>query len=259
MDLEAWECWPVLACDPDCEDRLNELGDELRLNVERQAAYWLWALSGRRYGVCPVRVWPCRETCAESPEWAGVVRGPGQSLVNLSCGACAGVCGCSEVSELIIPHTRAVRVVDLGDGVVRDPASVVAVFDHRRIVRVDGGAWPVCQDWAAGGSWSLTVEVGHPLPPGAGLMAGRLACELARACAGDSGCGLPEGVQSVSRQGVTLSFQDQQQVFDGFGWSTGLGDVDRWLRMLTQPARGLARVIIPDRGRPSVRSWPVSV
>src|SRR3546814_14899634 len=64
---------------------------------------------------------------------------------------------------------------------------------------------------AAGGeadTWSILYNRGYPVPAGGQVAAGLLAVELAKAACGDKSCGLPQRVQAITRQGVTIAVLD---------------------------------------------------
>src|ERR1700742_1225507 len=71
---------------------------------------------------------------------------------------------------------------------------------------------PPCQDYnlPAGqiGTWTVTYTIGTPVPDLVNFAAGLYACEIAKALVGDKSCGLPERVQQVARQGVSVTFMD---------------------------------------------------
>ena len=120
------------------------------------------------------------------------------------------------------------------------------------LVRVDGGVWPRCSNLLADptdvGSFVVTYQAGYPVPAGTGLITSLLACELALAlCQADS-CRLPRRVQSMTRQGVTISFSDLD---DG---RTGLPEVDMWVSAQRRPPRR-ATVWSPDVVVPRQTTW----
>lgn len=74
---------------------------------------------------------------------------------------------------------------------------------------------------------TVTGTMGIPTPPGGQVAAAQLACELAKAMCGDSSCALPERVQSVSRQGITMTILDQFEDLDE--GKTGIWLIDAWV------------------------------
>jgi len=191
----------------------------------------LWAMSGRRFGLCTLTVRPCRQACAGGPadaagwwQWTGSSSGgwgPWPRFyrgvwTNVVCGTCTGGCGCSQVSQVRLPSPVAAVTEVVIDGHAL-PADAYRVDDRRLLVRTDGGEWPACQDWAADagqpGTWSVTVQVGEQVPDLGRLAVGELAGELARAMVCPEKCALPRQVQALSRQGVSMQFPDPAQVF----------------------------------------------
>lgn len=253
VDMPCWEGELDWSC---CDTDPGLLPSGQRLALEEQAVYFLWAATGRRFGLCPRTYRPCRKEC--NSYWGGgwqPWKTSGDDWVNLSCGKCPGTCGCDTVSEVVIPHTQAVSAVEI-DGIPWEPCGLVVVYDHRRIVRVDGGEWPTCQNLSAidgPGTWSITVLQGTPWPPGFLSIAGLLACEMSKACLGLDGCQLPKRIQTITRQGVTVGFQDS---FDGLAMlRTGIWELDAWIEAARFRNKGSARIVSPDVSRPAELTW----
>jgi hypothetical protein len=105
-------------------------------------------------------------------------------------------------------------------------------------------------------TWSVTYQQGKPVPVGGQIAAGLLACELAKAACGDKSCGLPQRVQSITRQGVTVAVLD---AFDDIDTGhTGIWLIDSWVASVTKRPRRW-RVLSPDRRQPTVgrvQTWP---
>lgn len=248
-------CWPVEVCDDCCTDAIESLSEDQAASLEGLAAYLLWKATGSRYGLCEETYRPCRIECGMQGGLPTPQRVNGDWL-NLSCGSCRGKCGCDNVSEVVIPNVHEVVRVRV-DGVELDPESVVAVYDHRRIVRVDGLSWPGCQNLSVidgPGAWSITVMQGTPLPDGAAFVAGILLCELAKACTGDDTCRLPRRVQTITRQGVTIGFQDQ---FEGLSdMRLGIWEIDAFIEASRTSIFRQPSITSPDRPRPPRLTWP---
>lgn len=138
--------------------------------------------------------------------------------LNLTCGnGCADdSCSCSYVSEAILPEpVTSVTQVKV-DGVVLS-STAYRVDDFRKLVRVDGGQWPLCNDLTKDdtqtGTWSVTVQFGEAVPTLGQLALGELACQLAKLLSGNPDCELPSPVQQLVRQGVTMNFIDPNEIF----------------------------------------------
>lgn len=186
----------------------------------------LWALSGRRFGLCEVTLRPCRRDCYDGrfyddfgPPWTGARSYPQPALIggqwfNLTCGSCSD-CACGTVSEALLPapvHSIVEVKVD-GTPLV---TGAYRVDNNRLLVRTDGGRWPRCNDLtradSEAGTWSVSARFGEVPPEGAALAMGELACEIAKAADGQD-CRLPAGVQQLVRQGVTISYPDVGELF----------------------------------------------
>jgi hypothetical protein len=252
--------WPLLfACGTDaagCE-HLDSLAASGRAAFEQMAVDYLWNWTGRKFGPCDVLLRPCRTDCAEgrSTYWGAsgsrgsspygtpwtpvLIRG---EWLNIGCGACGDDCSCSSVSSLVLPGPVTAVLEVIIDGVVLDP-SAYRVDDYRFLVRQDGG---ICLPAGSEGTWTVRYRRGVPVPGGGQIAAGRLACELARAACGDKTCGLPQRVQTVTRQGVTIAMLD---AFDDVDKGhTGIWIIDSWVASVTRQPRSMT-VISPDRRR----------
>lgn len=230
------------------EDPQTEAEAAAQATFEAVATEYLWHWTGRRYGLCPVVLRPCRADCLPSTFWGnssspsgwGGVLNPALvagSWVNLSCGACAPLagCGCSldstKALELPGPVAEVTEVVI--DGAVLAEASWR--LDGNVLWRVDGRAWPSCQylerDLTEEGTWSIAYTRGVAVPMGGQIAAGLLACELAKAACRDSSCALPQRVQTITRQGVTVAMLD---AFDDIeNGHTGIWVIDSWIASVT--------------------------
>lgn len=204
------------------------------------ASEMLWSMSGRQFsGGCESTV-----TLRESPRggycWADIawplidgyygwwpVRGPwrggsGRRVVALPDPPVTAV------SSVTVDGTPVEYWVTLPAGLVR---------------RADGAAWP------ADGTLNITYSHGVPPPIGGRQSAVTLAVELAKAITSDPSCKLPQRLQTVSREGVTVGFQDSFESLDK--GRTGIWSIDAWLASVN-PA-GLtrrARVWTPELARP---------
>lgn len=160
--------WPV---DEGCAPK-EAAGDERWATAVDLARQVLWALTGRRFGVCPAvyRV-PGGEpevcTPCSSPRWR-VVHLPGP------------------VWEVTGVYDAQGAEVDLH------------VFYGWRVRAVPGG-------------WVEYLK-GEPVPRGAGQMVGTLAAELFLQCIGDRRCRLPRNASSATRQGVSVQFPDPVEI-----------------------------------------------
>ena len=244
--------WPVdySTCN-ECEP-LTALAPDERAKFEQIAADMMWAWSDRLFGVCDVVVRPCRANCAGAPSaptfwgrgpYAGAERAWSPVLIagvmhNIGCG-CAGLCSCAEEGPTSLRLPGPVQAVTevLIDGDVVPPESYRVMYS-RLLVRTDGGVWPACQNLVADATTDLdTFQVsyrkGVPVPVGGQMATGILACELAKAYCNDATCRLPQRLQTVTRQGVTIGFQDSFEDLKEGG--TGIWAIDSWITTITKP------------------------
>lgn len=242
---------------------------------EQRAAEILWEWTGRRFGVCEVTVRPCQEGCggrsATSTFWG---RGPrydpmfprfglgGQTTggwmpvllagewFNIGCG-CTGGCRCGVDPRYALrlpgPIGSVTSVVIDGETL---PPTAYRVDGGQMLVRTDGEMWPKCQDLHANpgepNTFSVTYKRGVPVPVGGQIAAGRLACEMALADCGSEDCALPERMQSMTRQGISIGV-----TLDGETWdsSTSIWAIDSWVAAVNRPRpfAGAYSVDVPSR------------
>lgn len=168
-----------------------------------------YELSGRRWpGSCLDTVRPgCVSIDPKLPRHAGIRGACSCSAAGYHYAACCGP------SEIRLPNEPVTSIVEVKvDGVVLDP-SLFRVDQYRWLVRLpdpDGTrrSWPCCQRLdlpsTEPGTFELTETYGTPPPPLGKMAVAELACEFARACAGDEKCRLSPRAISVARQGVTV-------------------------------------------------------
>ena len=262
--------WPLLGCE-DCTDLTaldpeeGEGGGEgpvpvSREDIEAMATAFLWNWTGKRFGLCEVEVRPQRQDCygatyrgaagttssgSGSQPWQPVLLGG--EWFNIGCGSCGDRCGCSSVSSIRLPGP-----VDSIESVTVDgevlPVDAYRVDNRKILVRQDGGEWPVCNDLGKPptepGTWQVVYNQGVPVPRGGQVAAGVLACEFAKAVCQSNDCRLPQRIQTVTREGVTVGVLDP---FDGIDLGrTGIWLIDSWVASVTKaPAR--STVHSPDR------------
>lgn len=204
--------WPVdTTCLPEITD---ENARALRDAIDT-AVLVLWALTGRRFGICPAEyVLPPASggTCPPDPrlidgQWHNLVPGAGRD-VSLP-GPVDSITAVEDEAgaPLTIPVLR-------GD-VLHDVPAEARVVKYLR---------------------------GEPVPPGAAQHVGTLARERYLQCIGDNRCRLPRNTTSVTRQGVSVQLASPQEIIDsGF---TGLPEVDTWIRALNPGGDAMVSEVI---------------
>jgi hypothetical protein len=250
----------------DCCPDWDQVPERLQAVAQRRAQDLIWMLSGRRFGLCTVTVRPCRTPCAPPPPpawWSGVGFYPavvsGRMVNVAACGCRGSSCSCGpECSVRLAPGPVAAIDQVQVDG-VEVPADEYQVLDGRHLVRVGGGCWPDCQRFdrpdGQPGTWSVTYRYGIPPPAGALAAAASYACELGKACTGSGRCRLPQRVQSITRDGVSMTMLDPLEFLEQ--GRTGLPEVDTWLAAVNPNSLPEApRVLSPDVRRPRVVTWP---
>lgn len=237
MGTAPCDTWPVQW---QCE--LTGAGVAVSGIAVQAATELLWSLSGQRFGLCTVTVRPCRRGCSEWPWgsglWPSIVAGSmypmpmklGSQWLNLTCGYCTTGCSCAEISEVVLPAPVYDIVEVKVDGVVLD-ASAYRLDEHRLLVRTDGETWPLCNDLRYSdnvvGTWSVTARYGEDVPALGKMAMGELACEFVKALAGEDDCALPQPIQSLTRQGISLTFADANELLEN--GRTGLRLTDMFI------------------------------
>ncbi|MBB3665908.1 hypothetical protein FB384_004867 [Prauserella sediminis] len=250
-----WPLDPSCGCLPD--DPASWAPEHQR--VVEAASEILWRLTAGRFGLCHDTVRPCRRNCLPDdcyapPATSGLLLG--SRWVNMGCAHQQRPCGCGPVSEIALPgpvhvddeHPVAVRV----DGAQLDP-TVFRLVDGNRLIRVDGQKWPDCQDFTADldepGAFGIDYWRGNPVPPGGRRAVALLACELWKACNGLE-CQLPNRVEQVQREGVTMTMVNSQEFLER--GRVGITEADMWLSSVNPSGlRQPPAVYSPDL--PSVR------
>lgn len=251
MTIRTEPCdWPL--ADLDC-DALDALEYGVGEQVRTAAVSYLWRWTGRRYGICPVSIRPCRTTHPRQSTYRGrsthlgtgwwwePVRLAGR-LHDLGCDECE-----DPATTIRLPGpVHAVTEVTI-DGDVLD-ASAYRVDNRALLVRQDGEDWPHRQrlDRPAGDedTWQVDYQRGIEVPDGGQLAAAVLACELAKAVRADKSCQLPQRVRSVTREGISTTILDAfDDITDG---RTGIWLVDSWVASVRYAPKR-ATVYSPDR------------
>jgi hypothetical protein len=201
-------CWPI---DEGCCSDWSSYDPAIQDRSAALAVQTLRMLTGYQIGGCPVTLRPCRAQCM-SGYYPGIstfspyINGDAQWL-NVYCGNCVGDCSCAGLEQISLPLP--VGRVDsvLVDGTALDD-SAYRLDSPGWLVRLDGQAWPTCQDLTLAdtevGTMSVTYLNAEVVDGLGAYAAGVLACEFAKACSGAK-CRLPSGVTEISRRGVTMS------------------------------------------------------
>lgn len=215
---------PALPCTWDvttdcCDDFWETLSPELQVSAAEYGAFTVWAATGRRFGLCTRTVRPCGRTCNQRGN-SGYFWSDGTWLPyifngvwrNCWCGCDGGMgcCTCEPACQVWlngpVAAIPATGISQDGDIVPVD-AWRVDVDNGTWLVRTDGDCWPECQDYnvdSGVGTFFVTYQQGLEVPSVLSRAAGELACEWAKSCLGQP-CRLPQRVQSLTRQGVSIS------------------------------------------------------
>lgn len=255
-----------------CSTTWAGLTDSQKAMATRLACFTVYSLTGRQFGTATLTLRPCNapglpplyqtypvnlinpwgseESSGYYPVW--IQNGVWHN------GACGGLGCCGAPCELQLPRTVSITSVII-DGATLSP-SAYRVDNGSILVRTDGNGacWPRCQDLGsnpgAADTWTVTGVFGRQVPQEALDAASLLACEVGKALAGQP-CRLPQRMQSLSRQGVTVQFPGVNTYLDR--GLTGLNEVDQLVVQLN-PGR-LAQspqVLSMDQSPTRITTWP---
>lgn len=199
----------------------------------------VWALSGRRFGQRAITIRPSNS--ADRTVWPddpfaylgddpAIVATPSLCRTHGTAHRGRAVCGCTALTEIALPRRPVTAVTKVTiDGTTIDPAAY-RLEAPRWLVRLDGEAWPACQDLTATlgdpDTFGVTFRWGRAVPASGALAARRLATEIAKNLA-DEDCDLPARVTSITRGGVSMALIDPQDFLEH--GRTGLYEVDLFL------------------------------
>lgn len=272
MSIRTVPCeWPLIEGFP--TPALDEIEEQdFRDSLIEAAQSFLNNWTGRVFGLCELSVRPCKRDCKPSTYFgfAGIpsptfTNRPflpvliGGEFFNITCGksGCKQTCGCggklNQTSEISLPGPIDSIVEVLVDGEVV-PDDAYRVDNRFFLVRTDGDDWPTCQDLTLDvtevGTFEVTYLRGTPVPPAGQLAAAILAEEFAKSTLGRD-CELPQRVQSVTREGVTVAVLDS---FEGLErGNTGIWLIDSFVTSVTNSPRR-SRVLSPDTKADRVRT-----
>lgn len=226
------------------------------------ATYIIWAATGRQYGLCEMTVRPCGrqcEGCSAGWFWDGF--GTWTPYIwngqwhNCWCGSSGpgGCCTCDPDCQVYLPgpvySVTGVRVNGESLPVSGDGGFNYFVLDKQWLIRVDTEeCWPDCSDQnlAPGdpNAFEVTYLRGLPVPNVLVRAVGMYACEYAKACLGQP-CQLPSRATNISRQGVSISMVDINDVLER--GLTGVWQVDQLIMMINPHGiKGRPRFYSPD-------------
>lgn len=229
--------WPLAQIDTGSLDRVEP--DE-RVLLAEAAVDFLDRWTGGSFGLRQVTVRPCRSAGAG---WSPLrVHG---RLWALECGGCGPACRCGgQAASVRFPfRVETVDAVTVGGVLLAE--SDYWLENHRVLVRAGGLAWPASQNYDApldsADVWHVLLTYGTPVPAGGQVAAALLADEMAKAVLADASCKLPQRVQTITRQGVTVGMLDPMEDLG----RTGVWLVDSWVESVTKAPGGVS-VMSPD-------------
>ena len=132
-----------------------------------------------------------------------------------SCHCSSNPCRCGGL-YYVLPLANAFPITGVTSVKINGvPFTDFRVDDYSRLVRIDGEAWPTCNNLGIGDTCDEEIEVtyqyGIEPPIEARMAAAEYACELKKACSGGD-CALPgavgDHIKALSRQGVSVEVED---------------------------------------------------
>jgi hypothetical protein len=207
---------PILTCDlPDhLATAPGAPPNPLWTDMVRTATRILWAATGRRFGYC---------RAVERP-------------MSLPCGC---ECGCTiscgdpwhDLSTIRLSRRPVAQLNEIVfDGQIQR-LDQFAVATDGTVVSLGDAEFPTEQDvqlpLSEPGTWMIDYLYGKQVPDLGRMAVGELAIELGKACNSDSSCKLPQRVQTISRQGMSVTLLDTQDHLKNGLW--GLTLVDQFI------------------------------
>jgi len=252
-----------------CTMTWNSLTDAQKAMATRLAAFTVYTLTGRQFGTVDLTLRPCNAPGLPPLYQTYPVNlinpwgtDEGQTYYPLYIyngvwhnAGCRGINCCGATCELKLPNVVSITSISV-DGATVDP-SAYRVDNGCWLVRTDGACWPQCQDFDKNsGTNVFTVAgvFGRTVPQEALDAVSLLACELGKAIAGQP-CRLPQRMQSLSRQGVSVQFPSPNTYLDR--GLTGLNEVDQ-LVVQFNPSRlaQAPQVLSMDQSPTRITTWP---
>lgn len=208
--------WTVTGCKGAGAETWAAYPDDIRETAAELAIGFVWAATGRRYGLCETTVYPCNPRPSEplyqeypvtalgygaSGTVGGIVQGP---FNGLAAGCCGGGCSCAGACEVQLPGPVHSILQVLVDG-AEVPFPEMRVKDGNVLVRLGGECWPTCQTLGVEiPTFQATYLLGREPTEPVQIASDLLACEYAKSLAGGN-CALPARLQSLTRQGVEVT------------------------------------------------------
>ena len=246
---------------------LETVEPEVKATAEDMATELLNNWTGKAFGLCPFTVRPVKDSPDNCEPYSpgeleftqhvlsssGSLWKPaliGGTWYNLTCGKCYSPKATSiDWQGVHLPNRLHEVTAVWVDGKKLEAGQYVVLGTS--LYPGEGIVFPEHQDLTADyrsepNTFAIEFTKGT-LPPVAGqVAAGVLAIEIMRSLCKDRNCQLPERLQSITRQGVTMGFIDS---FEGLeDGKTGLWLVDSWVASLRGVKRP-ATVLSPDGSR----------
>lgn len=229
--------WDV---DTSCCADWDTFSPETQQAAAEYGAFTIWAATGRRFGLCERTIRPCGTFCG-SNFYAGYFWDNGTWMPYIldgvwrncwcGCNGSLGCCSCEPNCQIWLPGpVAAIPATGISQDGAIVPASSWRVDDGHWLVRTDGSCWTQCQDYNVDSGTNtlfVTYSRGLAVPSVLAAAAGELACEWAKSCVGQA-CRLPQRVQSVTRQGVSVSMVPVEVLLQN--GLTGVPTVDQIIR-----------------------------
>ncbi len=230
MSVTTFRPWTsVLPCD------VTDVPDDVQARAQDAARSLLWALTGRRYGVAVTTAEQFSvASCGSGGHWQPYLGRDGEWR-NAACGGD----GCVTI-QLGNQPARTVTEVRVEGSIVTDwTLAGGQVLLH--------SGCPACHDCTIAPPIEVDYTWGITVPAMGEAAYGELTCEYIKAMTGES-CRLSQRAVSITRQGVTMDFDDASDLFAN--GMTGLTLCDSFIRA-TNPngLRQRSRVVSPDLPR----------
>lgn len=180
--LDSWE--PVLCCDVEGVD------PELLARSKAAAVFTIDRITGYRYGLCVVTVFPCKSQCPAR------------------CSRCPECRGVRVDLRPLVGRVDSIESIEV-DGVDIDSGDY-QLTSHRYLEPFNPGAlWPLPPQQrnlppGSVNTWSVDAVGGEPVSENVLIATADLWCQFIKFCTPGDVCDIPENAVSVTREGISV-------------------------------------------------------
>lgn len=236
--------WPFTL--PEKCRALDSIEDTEKLQqLFNMAAEYLWRWTGRKFGSQTVTVYPYHQSIRFQGAGSSFFgRGPRGSLSFATTSPYGWPDHINARPRLENAQIFLQNPLEIGQVMIDGETLDASAYELQgsKLVRTDGNSWPRFQT----PELAVTYTSGINVPSGGKIATGVLACEFAMASINDPNCSLPQRLQSVTREGVSMTVMDEFDDLDS--GRTGIWMIDNWVASITKSPRG-GSVLSPEAAK----------